>query len=226
MPALLSALMVGLFLLSPIAASAATATQIAVSGTGSVTVPPDQVVVNATVETYDGHSAGAAVGSNAAVYDRVVAAVTALGVARSNVTLSGYNVSYSAPPSDRPGYTVDRRFAVRTGKLDLAGKIVDAAIAAGATQIDGVSFGLGDSAAASHEALQRAVAAASADAAAIAAASHLHIVGIESISTGSVYAVQPQPALRMTAMASAPTTFETGSTTVTQTITIVFTAKP
>lgn len=227
MPALLSALVVGLFLLSPIAAHAATPTQIAVNGTASVTVPPDQVAVNATVETYDGHSASAAVGSNAAVYDRVVSAVASLGIARSDITLSGYNVSYNAPPSDRPGYTVDRRFTVKTRQLDLAGKIVDAVIAAGATQIDSVYFGLADSTAPSHEALQRAVAAASADAASIASAAHLRIVGIQSINSGSVYALQPQPAMRaMATIASAPTTFDNGNTTVTQTVTIVFLAKP
>lgn len=219
--------MVGLFLFSPIAAAAATATQIAVNGTGTVTLAPDQVVVNATVETYDGHSASAAVGNNAAVYNRVASAVTALGVAREAITSSGYEVNYSAPPGDRPGYTVDRRFTVKTRQLNLAGKIVDAVIAAGASEIDGVSFGLGDTAAASHEALQRAVAAAAADAAAIAAAAHLRIIGIQSVNSGSAYVPQPQPAFRaMMATASAPTTFETGSTTVTQTVNIVFLAKP
>jgi uncharacterized protein len=225
MPALLSALMVGLFLLSPIAAAAATPTEIAVDGTGTVTLAPDQVVVNATVETYDGHSASAAVGNNAVVYDRVASAVTALGVPRDAIVLSNYDVTYSAPPSDRPGYTVDRRFAIKSTRLDLAGKIVDTVIAAGATQIDGVYFGLNDTASASREALRRAVADASADATAIAAAAHLHVVGIESINSGATYLRQPQPVLRAMA-AIAPTTLEAGSTTVTQTVTVVFLAKP
>ncbi len=189
-----------------------------------MTLPPDQAVVSLTVETYDGHSSSAAVGSNSDIYNRVASAITALGVSRDDISFSSYYVSYTAPPNNRSGYTVDRTLSVKTNNLGLAGRIVDAATSAGATRINGVTFGLADTTAAATQAMQRAVADATAKATAIAAAAHLHIVGIASVNLG--YSYVPQPLARMATAVHGPTTFETGNTTVSQTVNVVFLAKP
>jgi uncharacterized protein len=229
MPALLSTLLVGLSLLSPAVAWAGSTTQIAVTGTGSVSLTPDQVIVNGTVETYDGHSAAVAVSNNAVGYSRVVAAIVAAGIDRNDISLLSYNVNYTAPPNDRSGYTVDRSFQVKTQQIGLAGKVVDAAISAGATQIDSVSFGVADTAAALREAGQRAIADARAEADAIAAAAHLHVVGVDTITVENAYIPSPRPvitSMRLATIAAAPTSFETGTYNVTQTVNVVFLAKP
>jgi uncharacterized protein len=226
MPAYLSASLTALLLLSPLTAQAATATQIAVSGTGTVTLPPDEAAINATVETYDGHSASVAVGSNATVYDRIVAAVVALGVARDDVSLSSYDLRYTPPPNERSGYTVDRTFVVKVRALSLAGQVVDAATAAGATQVNSVSFGLADTSSATREALQRAVADAAGKAAALARAARLHVVGIATITSGGAYIPTPEPIARVALATLAPTTFENSTTTVTETVNAVYLAKP
>ncbi|MHB8433914.1 MAG: SIMPL domain-containing protein [Candidatus Tyrphobacter sp.] len=225
----LCAFLIGLLLLSPLSARAAqttapSPTQISVTGTGVVTLPPDQAVVSASVETYDGHSASVAVSDNAAIYDRIVAAVVALGIARADIALSSYNVSYSPPPNDRSGYTVDRSFTIKVRQLSLAGRAVDAATLAGAMRL-GVSFGLSDATSARHEALQRAVADATATAAAIASAARLHIAGIASITLGYEYAPAPQ-ALRVMAAVATPTQFDAGTTSVRETVNVIFLAKP
>ncbi len=224
----LCAFLIAPFLLSPLSASAAQrqtvqTTQITVTGTGVVTLAPDQAVVSASVETYDGHSASVAVSDNASVYDRIVAAVVATGVARDDITLASYNVSYTPPPNDRSGYTVDRSFTVKVRQLASAGRVVDAATLAGAMQV-GVSFGLSDTTSASREALQRAVANATATADAIASAARLHVIGIASIGLGYEYAPAPQT-LRVMA-AAAPTQFDAGNTTIRETVNVVFLAKP
>ncbi len=223
------AVLVALFFLSPLPASAAPreaaqTTQITVTGTGVVTLAPDQAVVSASVETYDGHSASVAVSDNASAYDRIVTAVVALGVARNDVALSSYDVSYTPPPDDRSGYTVDRSFTVKVRQLALAGRVVDAATLAGAMRV-GVSFGLSDTTNASHEALQRAVADATATAGAIASAAHLRIVGIATIAAGYAFVPAPQ-ALRMMAAPATPTQFDAGTTSVRETVNVVFLAKP
>jgi len=223
MPAYFSAFLIALLLLSPLPVRAAEPTQITVTGTGSVSLPPDEAIVSGTVETYDGHSASVAVGANAAIYDRVASSVVAVGIARSDITLSSYNVSYNPPPNDRPGYTVVRSFSVKVHQLNLAGRVIDSATSAGATAIN-IYFGLADTSAATTQAMERAVANATAQATALAGAARLHIVGIGSISSGG-YVTAPQPRM-LAAIARAPTQLDTGNTTVTQTVTIVFLAKP
>jgi hypothetical protein len=220
-----------LLLLSPLPALAAGTTQIAVAGTGSVSLSPDQATVIAAVET-NAESARDAVSQNEAAYERIVAAVVALGVARSNITLSYYNVNYNPRPRLNPspdvqyGYTVNRSFAIKMQPISLAGNVVDAATAAGATAINGVSFGLVDTAAASRTATQRAVVDATAKANALAATVGLHITGIESLSLGGAYVPSPQPLAMMRAGVAAPTTFDNSNTTVTVTVNVVFLAKP
>ncbi len=192
---------------------------------------PDQAVVNANVETHNTTNAGAAVADNEATYEHVVAALTALGIARSDVTLSYYNVNYTAPPQgDRNntdyGFTVNRSFAITVRQIALAGRVVDTAIGAGVTNVSGVTFGLQNGTAASNEAMARAVTDATNRAEALARDARLHIVGIASIAFGSVYT--PTPVLRAVAltMAAPQTTFDSGNTTISETVTMVFLANP
>src|SRR5690242_18991451 len=79
------------------AASAATTTEITAPGTGSVSLPPNQATVTAAVET-NAPTADEALSKNNTIYDRVVSSLSKLGIARSDVTLSYYNVYYNPPP--------------------------------------------------------------------------------------------------------------------------------
>lgn len=194
---------------------------------------PDIAVVNAMLQTHDPANAAAATGQNEAIYERIVAAVTALGVARDDITLSYYNVNYVAPPPNERdqasyGFSVNRSFAIKVRRIALAGRVVDAAIEAGATNINGVTFGLADMSAASNEAMQRAVADATQRAQALARDAGLHVVGIASMVVGANYS--PFPVARLAVMAAPapepPTTFDSGNATVNVTVTMVFLAKP
>lgn len=213
---------------------AAEPTQITVTGTGSVSLPPDQAVVNASIQTHNTTNAGAALGENEAAYEHVVAAVTTLGIPRADITLSFYNVNYMAPPPNRTdyayGFTVDRNFAIKVRRVAMAGQVVDAAIGGGATTISGISFGLQDPAAASNEAMQRAVTDATARAQSLAHDAGLRIVDVASVALGNVYSPSPPyRALQLNAEVASPlppTTFDNGSASVVVTVTIVFLAKP
>ncbi len=198
-------------------------------GTGTVTLPPDIAYVTATVETYDGHSASVAVSANSEEYGRLASAVVAVGIPRSDITLTWYNVSYTAPPNSRSGYTVDRMFNVEVHRLSLAGSVIDAASQAGATNI-GVYFGLANGDAANQEALQRAVEDAAAKATAVASAAHLHIVAVSRVQVGDVAIPQATGTAGQLYAAYSqirvPTQLDTGNTTVSQTVTIIYLAKP
>ncbi len=216
--------------LVPLPARAAQApTVIVVSGVGSVTLPPTLATVSASVQTA-APNASEAVAHNNAIYGRVVAALTALGIARSDITLGGYNVNYNpTPATPRPGevygYTVNRDFNVKVHKIGDAGAVVDACTRAGATSIGGVSFGLADRSAARAQATTLAVADARAKADELARAAHLHVIAVRRIALGGgggpVY-----PMMRMNAAVATSTTFDAGNVTESVTVEMTFAAAP
>lgn len=208
------------------------ATEITASGTGSIVMQPNVATVSAVVET-NADNATDAVSQNNVIYDRVVAAVVKLGVARNDVALDNYYVSYTARPNDaqvrsgpeRYGYNVSRRFSVKVRSIGKAGNVSDACLAAGATGINGIDFGVSDTNAAHVQATAKAVADARANAQALAAAAGLHVVAIKSMQFGGEFA---GPGLKTIARVAArpATEFDQSPVNVTSTVTIVFIARP
>ena len=206
-------------------------TEIRVSGNGSVTMQPDVANVSASVET-NAPNAADAVSQNNVIYDRVVAALEKIGIARSDVTLAAYYVNYNPKPhvmppnpdGERYGYTVSRSFNVKVRDIAKTGRATDACTSSGATSIGGVSFGLADPSTARAEATRKAVADARTNADALAAASRLRIVSIKSVELGGGE-VAPQPMMRMAA-AAAPTQFDQSNVNVSVSVTATFLAQP
>jgi uncharacterized protein len=222
-----------LALFSVVSAGAATAatvsTEITASGTGTVALPPDIATVNASVESTS-ENANDAIARNNAIYDRIVAALSKLGIARDDVSLAYYNIRYNPRPNpmtpngsnEQYGYTVSRSFAVKVRSIGKAGTVSDECIAAGATGINGVDFGLSNPNIARSQAIEKAVSDARANADAIAGAAGLHVVGIKSIELGG--APGPMPLARM-ATANAPTQFDQSNVNVTVFVSVVFLAE-
>ncbi|MBV8638352.1 MAG: SIMPL domain-containing protein [Candidatus Eremiobacteraeota bacterium] len=217
------------------AAAAAQTTTISVVGNATVTMVPDQATVNASVIT-TASSASQAVSENNTRYDAIAAALVRIGIKRDDITLSYYNVNYvprpnpmpeNPSPYDRYGYTVTRSFAVKVRSIDRAGAVVDAATAAGATNIDGVSFGLADPDRARAQAARNAVSDARAKAEDLAKAAGLRIIGIRSIELeGAPGIVRPMVMAKEAATAQAPTVFDAGNVNVTANVNVVFSAAP
>jgi uncharacterized protein len=212
--------------------AAETLTEITASGTGSISLAPNIATVNAAVET-NAANADAAISQNNAIYERVVAALTKLGVARTDITLSYYNVNYNPPPStppanssgDRYGYTVSRTFSVKVREISSAGRISDACLGGGATAINGVTFGLADPSEARRQATAQAVAQARTNAQTLAQAAGMRIIGIKSIeSTGA--GPGPIPLMRAAAAVTPPTEFDQSNVNVTVSVNVVFLAEP
>jgi uncharacterized protein YggE len=219
-------------LLSSAVALAAPPATISVNGTGSVTMMPDQALVHASVTT-TADSADGAQDQNNRIYASIVGALTKLGIARTDVQLSYYNVNFvpkPVPPAtpqsyERYGYTVSRSFSVKVRKMDEAGSVVDAVTRAGATGIGGVSFTAAHPERARAQAMQQAVAAARAEADALAKAAGLHVIRIVSM-TSSGSPVVPLPMMKVALAASAPTEFDPGHVSVTVDVSMVFAASP
>jgi uncharacterized protein len=137
---------------------------IRVGGEATVKAAPDRCRVSVSV-TSRAASAKEASEANArsskAVLDRLKAAVAAPGEVRT----AGYDLSaeydYNQPrPGNRGpalvGYVATNRFAITTADLAGVGALLDAAVAAGANQIDSISFFLADEKAARRDALLQA----------------------------------------------------------------------
>src|SRR5215213_2470502 len=137
---------------------------ISASAVGDARIVPDRAMVSVAVES-QGTSAAKAGADNAARQTRVIDAVKAVGIAAAQIRTSGYNVFPEYAQSDEKGprisgYRAHNTVQVEVRAMDLVGKVIDAALAAGATNIGGVSLFASNTDAPRKEALQQAVAKA------------------------------------------------------------------
>lgn len=224
-----------LFAFSAVPALAATPTAISVTGSATVTVVPDVATVSASISTTDSR-ADEATSRNNVLYERAAAAITARGIARSDITLSYYNISYQpkpqaqpgqpAPPAGTYGYTVTRSFTVKVRAIAKAGLVVDAIAPISGIEVGSVNFDIADPSVPQAKATDLAVADARAKGDALAKAAGLHITGIRRIEMNGGGSVTPQPMTRMAVAAKVPTTFDSGGVNVSADVNVVFTAEP
>jgi len=194
---------------------------ISASAIGEARVVPDRAMVSVAVES-QGTSATKAGADNAAKQTRVIDAVKAVGIAAAQIRTSGYNVFPEYAQSDEKGprisgYRAHNTVQVEVRAIDLVGKVIDAALAAGATNIGGVNLFASTTDAPRKEALQQAVAKARAEADAVATAAGGSLGPLAELAIEPVGG--PQPLVRQEAMFSArgsaaATPIETGEIVV------------
>jgi uncharacterized protein YggE len=205
-----------------------------VTGEASVTRAPDRATVAFRIETTNDQAA-AATSANAAIANALTAKLAPLNIPASAISTSGYGLNYNPRPpkpdpasTQRYGYTVERTIDVVVNNVDGAGAVVDAGVAAGVTNVNGISFTLRDSHAAVRSAQTAALADAVAQAQSLAAAAKVRLVRILAISPSG--GAGPQPLLRASprlAMAAAvPTTIEPGNLTVRATVSVQYEIAP
>lgn len=200
---------------------------ISVSATGSATADPDLAVVSVSVEaTADG--ANEARGQVANDVERVRSALADAGVPEANVTTTAFGIApvynYTRGESELVGYRAVHSLAVETGP-DRAGDVVDAAVGAGATSVDGVQFTLSDERRAELRAtaLDDAMATARTDADGIADAADLSVTGVHRTSTGAEFV--PYPVSRFDdSSGGGETVIQPAPVRVTATVDVTYTA--
>lgn len=156
---------------------------IAVDGTGTYSLAPDQATVEFSVET-NAKTVQLAQAENAQKASQLSAALSRQGIYNKDVqsTYSMRPVYDSKDYSKITGYTAENRFHVVVNDIGKLGEVMDAAMANGATQVSGVSYGLKDEKAARNEALRLAVQDARSKADVIAAALGVKIIGIRLVT--------------------------------------------
>ena len=195
---------------------------ITVAATGESRITPDRAMLHIAVES-QGETAAAAAAANAAKQTKVIEAVKGTGVAAAQIRTAGYNVfpEYAQGAGRAPrvtGYRANNTVQVEVRALADLGKIIDASLAAGATNIGGVGLFASNTDAARREAVQQAVGKARAEAEAAATAAGGSLGPLIELTT--VPFDTPRPLMRqmgdMVAMqaSAASTPIETGESVI------------
>lgn len=207
-----------------------------VSGQGSVTWLPDLATLNVGITTTD-DAAQNATSQNNATYAKVEDAMLALGIAKADLTTLNYNLNYVPRPQTailppqpygpRYGYTVSRNVSIKLHDLNLTGKAIDAAVGAGASNLNYVNYGIENQQSAYAAALKLAVGDAANQAKAMAQAARLRLIRIQTMQSGYAAGPQPFPMRTMAALAApVPTQLAPGGVTVRAAVTITYLVAP
>jgi uncharacterized protein YggE len=200
---------------------------ITVNGEATIAAEPDQAQIDIGVTT-QARTAPEASRENAERSNRVLAEVKKLLGKGDEAKTSGYtlNPQYRYPKDGKPeivGYVANNMVRIKMAKLDDVGRLIDAAMQAGANNINRLMFTLKDEETTRLDALRQASAKAKAKAEAIAASLGLKVMRISAVTEGER---SFQPVMRQGQMmaraeaAAAPTPIEPGTIEVRSTVTL------
>ena len=204
--------------------------QIHVNAQASVKRAPDRAVIQLAVETL-AETAREATTRNAQAMERVLDAVAALGIPEERIQTRRieihpqYNHGRNVQEPEIVAYRAINQVMVRVDDLDLVGRVVDAAVGAGANRVTGINFSLADPEAAYHEALRMAIDEARDEARVVADALGETLGPPLQVSTSGFHvpvAVRGMEAARMDVAASAAPPVEPGELDVQANVSITY----
>jgi hypothetical protein len=204
---------------APIAAAPAPP-QIVTSASGEARLPPDRANLLIGVQTRAATAAAAAKENNAR-QTAVIAAIAAAGIPKEQISTENYNV-YAETRPDRTGqnpavvaYVVTNVVRVELRRTEQVGPVIDAALAKGANEIQGLEFFSSSTESGRRQALAEAIGKARGDAEAMARAAGGKLGPLLEVSTTDS---GPRPLYRTNAMSRAagamPTPIEPGELTL------------
>jgi len=201
-------------------ASAAGTRTITVNGTGIVTSVPDQADFTFGVST-NGTSATAALSANAKQMSKVIGVLKAQGIADRDIQTAQISIT---PNTNQAGttvinFTATNSVTARTKSIASSGKIIDEAVRAGANLVGGPSLTPSDQQALSRRALRAAIADARARAKVIAAAAHVTLGRVRSVTEASGGPITTGP---VAAKSFATTPVEAGTVQTEADVTVTF----
>jgi hypothetical protein len=197
-------------------AGSSSSRSVTTTGHGDVTVVPDEATVDAGVRTVAA-TAQAALSANADAMTKVIAALKQAGVKK----LQTQQVSLDPQTNNSGKVTgfVAQNTVAATSTIANAGKLIDAAVGAGANTVDGPNLNVASQSALYRRALQLAVRDARAKAGALGAAGRFHVGRVLTVSEQS----QQSPITFGAApKAAASTPIEAGTQDVTADVQVSF----
>lgn len=175
--------------------TARTGPTLVVSGSGIATVAPDQAKATLAVVTND-KLLSAAQSDNTAVTRKVMDTLIAAGVPKNNIETTNFAVwpQYSYPGEkerDKPpsiiGYQVRNELNITINDIASLGKVLDAALKAGANEVVNIYYQKADTSEATSASLKKACQEAMNKARAIAGALGMQLGSIISVQEGYTY---------------------------------------
>lgn len=215
-----------LVLLLMLPAAALADTKIAVNGSATVQAEPDMVTLSLGVEETKGDVAAA----QALVNEKIAAVVEALknaGIDEKDIQTGYYSIynSYNYDdPDNNMQYVASCSLNVIVRELSKAGEMIDVAVAAGANQVGGVTFGVSDLTALQDKALEMAVADGIRRAGVMAKAAGVTLPALPEsvVENSSYYDGYKASAYTMDADAGASTSLMGGMVNVTSSVTVTY----
>jgi uncharacterized protein YggE len=191
---------------------------VTVTGTGSVDTVPDLALYSFSVDS-PAKTATAAYALNGPAAQKLVDAVRGAGVARADIQTTATSLQPQTSDDGRTivGYVASTSISAKVRELGKVGEVLDAAVGAGATGIDGPSLLSSTQDELYKTALKRAVSQANDKAAVLAGAANLQLGEPQSITEGGSSLVP----LAGSAKAPAPS-IEPGTTTIEATVTVTY----
>jgi uncharacterized protein YggE len=193
---------------------------ISINGHGEVHAVPDMAEVRAGV-TITAPTAAQALTANSSRMQSVFAALKKMGVPEKNIQTTNFYISpqYTNGDNNTPrrltGYQVNNDVTVRLEDIGKVGSALDTLVAAGANQMNGISFSIQNPVPVLERARTEAVADARTRAETYAKAAGVNLGSILSISEGGGEAPRPVMYRMAAAMAPAPPPIAAGEQTIT-----------
>jgi hypothetical protein len=204
-------------------ATSAAGTTITVTGNGAVDATPNRASFDFGVTT-NAATASQALSRNASQARAIIDALKRAGIDSSDIQTTQVSLWPQTSSNGREitGYQASNSVQV-TAALGKAGDLVDAAVGAGANNVDGPNLDTADKSSLYDEALKRALTEAKGKAQAIAEASGLSLGAVLKVTEGSS-APTPLPYAMANAAASAAPPIEAGTQQIQASVTVTYSA--
>jgi len=215
---------------APVLAAEPARRTLRVLGEGQAAAAPDVAIAFLGVEALAPDLSAATADANERMR-RVLEALSASGVARKDVQTSRYDVAVERRPEPRggaaavSGYHVTNEVRVTLRDLARVGRVLDAAVKAGANASRGLAFRKDDPSAERNRALSAAIAAAHAKAEVLARAAGRELGEVLEIAEGGGPRPVPVQAFRALAAVSDAVPVEAGELQFTAQVEVVYAIK-
>jgi uncharacterized protein YggE len=175
-------------------ASGTTPRTLTVTGAGQISLQPDMATIYMGVHT-ETPSAAESVSQNNVQTQKLIDALKSAGVDAKDIQTMNFSIYQNSQygPDGKPtstNYAVDNTVYLTVRKLDKLGDLLDAAVRAGANNINSIQFDVADKTKAMSDARAEAVKAAKKQADELAAAAGVTLGNIQSIQ---YYDASPTP---------------------------------
>jgi uncharacterized protein YggE len=197
--------------------------EITASGRGEVKLAPTYAAVMVNIETRT-NTAVAAASQNAQKVEAVMKALRGAGLSEKDIVTAGYNLqqmydySSNRQAPEPIGFSANTMIRAEVRRLESLGRVIDAAIGAGATGISGVQYFASSAEEARRSAMSQAVREARTDADVLARAAGGNLGRLIALNSGGVSQPFPRDIMLaggMARAAGAPTNIAPGELNIT-----------